>query len=45
VGEKRKAELRKHFGTIKAIKEADVEQLAAVLPRNVAQTVWNHFHG
>ena len=44
VGEKRKAELRKHFGTIKAIKEADVEQLAAVLPRNVAQTVWEHFH-
>ena len=45
VGEKRKAELRKHFGTIKAIREADVEQLTVVLPRNVAQTVWNHFHG
>ena len=45
VGEKRKAELRKHFGTIKAIKEADVEQLTVVLPRNVAETVWNHFHG
>ena len=45
VGEKRKAELRKHFGTIKAIREADVEQLTVVLPRNVAETVWNHFHG
>ena len=45
VGEKRKAELRKHFGTIKAIREADVEQLTAVLPRNVAQTLWKHFHG
>ena len=45
VGEKRKAELRRHFGTIKAIKEADVEQLTAVLPRNVAQTLWKHFHG
>ena len=45
VGEKRKAELRKHFGTIKAIREADVEQLTVVLPRNVAQTLWNHFHG
>ena len=44
VGEKRKAELRKHFGTIKAIKEADVEQLTAVLPRNVAEEVWKHFH-
>ena len=45
VGEKRKAELRKHFGTIKAIREADVEQLTVVLPRNVAQTLWKHFHG
>ena len=45
VGEKRKAELRKHFGTIKAIREADGEQLTVVLPRNVAQTLWNHFHG
>ena len=45
VGEKRKAELRKHFGTIKAIREADVEQLTVVLPRNVAQTLWNYFHG
>ena len=44
VGEKRKAELRKHFGTIRAIKEADVEQLTAVLPKNVAETVWSHFH-
>ena len=45
VGEKRKAELRKHFGTIKAIREADVEQLTVVLPRNVALTLWNHFLG
>ena len=44
VGEKRKADLRKHFGTIKAIKEADVDQLTAVLPRNVAEEVWKHFH-
>ena len=44
VGEKRKAELRKHFGTIKAIREADVEQLTAVLPRNAAEEVWKHFH-
>ena len=44
VGEKRKAELKKYFGTIRAIKEADVEQLSAVLPKNVAETVWKHFH-
>ena len=44
VGEKRKADLRKHFGTIQAIKEADVDQLTADLPRNVAEEVWKHFH-
>ena len=43
VGEKRRAELRKHFGTIKAIREADVETLAAVVPRAAAQAVWEHF--
>ncbi len=44
VGPKRRAELRKHFGTIKAIREADVETLAAVVPRSAAQAVWGHFH-
>ena len=45
VGEKRKEALRKHFGTVKAIREADVEQLSAVLPRNAAEAVYKHFHG
>ncbi len=31
---KRQAELRKHFGTVKAIREADETALAAVLPQN-----------
>jgi excinuclease ABC subunit C len=44
VGPKRREELRKAFGTIKAIREADVEALSAVVPRNTAQAVWNHFH-
>jgi len=44
VGPKRKEVLRKHFGTIKAIKEADVEALSTVLPRSAAEAVWNHFH-
>ena len=44
VGEKRKADLRRHFGTIKAIREADVETLSAVLPRKTAEAVWKHFH-
>ncbi|MBQ6249824.1 MAG: excinuclease ABC subunit UvrC [Oscillospiraceae bacterium] len=44
LGEKRKAEVRKHFGTVKAISEATVEELAAVLPRNVAENVYARFH-
>ena len=44
LGPKRREELRKHFGTIKAIREADVETLSAVVPRSTAEAVWNHFH-
>ena len=44
VGPKRREALRKHFGTVKAIREADVETLAAVVPRNTAEAVWRHFH-
>ena len=44
LGPKRQEQLRKHFGTIKAIREADVESLAAVLPRSVAESVHKKFH-
>jgi len=44
VGPKRREELKKAFGTIRAIKEADVEALAAVVPRPTAEAVWRHFH-
>jgi len=44
VGPKRQADLRKHFGTIRAIREADVETLAAVVPQKAAEAVWEHFH-
>ena len=44
VGPKRREELRKKFGTIKAIREAEVEALAAVVPRSAAEAVWRHFH-
>ena len=44
IGPKRKEELRKHFGTIRAIREADVETLCAVLPQPAAEAVWRHFH-
>ena len=44
IGPKRKEALRKQFGTIKAIKAADIEALAAVVPWATAEAVWNHFH-
>ena len=44
VGPKRQAALRRHFGTIKAIREADVEALCAVVPRAAAEAVYRHFH-
>lgn len=44
VGPKRREVLRKHFGTVKAIKEADVDTLSAVVPRNTAEAVYRHFH-
>ncbi|SFO97607.1 Excinuclease ABC subunit C [Oscillibacter sp. PC13] len=44
VGPKRREELRKYFGTMKAIREADVEALSAVLPRGAAEAVYQHFH-
>ena len=44
IGEKRKAELISHFKTLKAIRNADIEELKEVLPANTAQNVFNFFH-
>ena len=44
VGEKRRNQLLKEFKTIKAIKEASVEQLHAVVPENTARAVYEFFH-
>ena len=43
VGPKRRDTLRKHFGTIRAIREASVEELAAVVPQPTAEAIWRHF--
>ena len=43
VGPKRKADLLKHFKSIKRIKEASLEALCEVVPRNTAQAVYDHF--
>ena len=44
VGAKRREALHKHFKTMKAIRAAGVEDLGAVLPRNAARAVYDHFH-
>ncbi|MBE6910279.1 MAG: excinuclease ABC subunit UvrC [Ruminococcaceae bacterium] len=44
VGRTRKAALLKAFKSVKAIREADEAALAAVVPKNTARAVWEHFH-
>ena len=43
VGKKRREELIAHFKSVKAIREASLEELGAVVPKNAAQAVWDHF--
>ena len=44
VGDKRKQELLKAFKSIKAIRAASYEELNAVVPKNTARAVYDHFH-
>ena len=44
VGEKRRNELLRKFGSLKAVSSATAEELAAVVPKNVAEKVYEHFH-
>ncbi|MBQ7597619.1 MAG: excinuclease ABC subunit UvrC, partial [Clostridia bacterium] len=44
VGKTRKAALLKAFRSVKAIREADMETLEKVVPKNTAKAVWEHFH-
>jgi excinuclease ABC subunit C len=44
VGPTRRAALLKAFKSVKAIREADRETLAKVVPKNAAEAVWEHFH-
>lgn len=45
VGEKRKKDLLKYFGTIKAISEANLQQLCRVVPRDTAENIIEFFKG
>lgn len=44
VGKKRRGELLKRFKTVKAIRESSLEELRAVLPKDAAASVYEHFH-
>ena len=44
VGEKRRQDLMKAFKSIKAIRAASYEELSAVVPKNAARAVYDHFH-
>ena len=44
IGEKRRMALLKRFGSLGAIREASVEQLATLLPLPTARAVYDHFH-
>ena len=44
VGAKRRNELIKYFKSVKAIREADLEQLRLVVPKNPAQAIYDYFH-
>ena len=45
IGEKRRNDLLKTFGSIKAVAKASVEEIAKVTPMNVAERVYEYFHG
>jgi len=44
VGEKRRNSLLKHFGSVKAVAAATVEELNAAVPKNAAEKVFEYFH-
>ncbi len=44
VGAQTRQRLLTHFGSLRGVREASVESLAAVVPRKTAEAVWGHFH-
>ena len=43
VGEKRRTQLLKAFKSVKAIRQAPLEELEKVVPKNTAQAVYQYF--
>ena len=44
VGPQTRQRLLTHFGSLREVREATAESLAAVVPRKTAETIWRHFH-
>lgn len=44
LGDKRKKELIKHFGSIKAMNEADIEELSKIIPINIAHSLKDYLN-
>ena len=44
VGEKRRQQLLKSFKSVRAVREAPLEELEKVVPRNTARAVFQYFH-
>ena len=44
VGEKRRNDLLKTFGSVRAIRAASAEELSKAVPKNTAQAVYEYFH-
>ena len=44
VGDKRRTELLKHFGSVENIRHAEENELARIVPRNTAKEIYDFFH-
>jgi excinuclease ABC subunit C len=44
VGPQTRQRLLTHFGSLREIKQATAESLAAVVPRKTAEAIWRYFH-
>jgi excinuclease UvrABC nuclease subunit len=44
VGESTTRRLLQHFGSVQAVKQADIAALSSVVTRNQAEAILDHFH-
>ena len=44
VGSQTRQRLLSHFGSLRDVRQATAESLAAVVPRKTAEAIWRHFH-